>query len=74
LAPNEFIYFDVPKSSHMGEQRSQLQNLELTTISPQNCNIIPKMFEPSKKPNPLVVEDVHLFNLKKWKKKLLIIM
>jgi hypothetical protein len=27
------------------------------------------MFEPSKKPNPLVVEDVHVFNLKKWKKK-----
>jgi hypothetical protein len=28
------------------------------------------MFEPSEKPNPLVVaEDVHVFNLKNWKKK-----
>ncbi len=67
---NEFIPFDVLESNHMGEQRSQFQNPKFTTIPFQNCNIIPKMFEPSKKPNPLVVEDVHVYNLKKLKKKL----
>ncbi len=69
MASNEFISFDVPESNHMSEQRSQLQNPKFTTISFQNCNIIPKMFEPSKKPNPIVVEDVHVFNLKNGKKK-----
>jgi len=59
----------------MGEQRSQLQNLELTTISPQNCNTIPKMFEPFKNPNPIVVKDMHVCNPNlKLKKKLLILM
>jgi len=37
----------------------------LTTIPPQNSC---KMFEPSKNPNPIIVEIVHLFNLKRWKK------
>jgi hypothetical protein len=58
----------------MGEQIIQLQNPKLTTILPENYNIIPKMFEPFEKPNPLVVEDVHVSNLKKWKTKLLIFM
>jgi hypothetical protein len=26
------------------------------------------MFEPSKNPNPIILEIVHLFNLKRWKK------
>ncbi len=34
FAFNESISFDVPKSNHMGEQRSQLQNPKLTIIWP----------------------------------------
>ncbi len=34
LGPNESISFDVFKSSHMGEQKNQLQNPKLTTIWP----------------------------------------
>jgi hypothetical protein len=34
LALNESISFDVLKSNHMGEQRSQLQNPKLTIIWP----------------------------------------
>jgi len=58
----------------MSEQRSQLQNPKFTIIPFQNYNIIPKMFEPSKKPNPVIVEDVPVFNLKNGKKKLWILM
>jgi hypothetical protein len=38
----------------MGEQRNQNQNLELTTVALQNFR---KMFEHSKKFNPIIVED-----------------
>jgi hypothetical protein len=41
---------------------------------PYNCNIILEMFEPSENPRPIVVKNVHVFNPKKWKKKLLILM
>ncbi len=46
LTHNEFVSFDVHESNYKGEQRNQLQFHELTTILLQNCNTIPKMFEP----------------------------
>jgi hypothetical protein len=45
-------------------KRNQHQNPKLTTIAPHNS---PKVFECSKNPNPVVVEDVHAFKLKRKK-------
>jgi len=62
----ETISLDITKSSDMGEQKSQLQNPSFTIIPPQNYIAIPKMFELSKNPKPIVVdEDVHVSNPKK---------
>jgi len=69
LAPDELVSFDVPESNHIGELKSQLQNLELTTTMSYNCNIILVMFEPFENPSPIVVKNVHGFNPKKKKKK-----
>jgi hypothetical protein len=46
LTPNEFVSFDVHESNHKDEQNNQLQNHDLIIILAQNCNTIPKMFEP----------------------------
>jgi hypothetical protein len=51
----------------MGDQKNQLWNLELTIVSCHNANIIPEMFEPSKNPNPTIIEDVCASDPKKWK-------
>jgi hypothetical protein len=62
---NESISFDLPKSNHMGEQKNQLQNPKLMIIPPHDCNTILEMFELLENPNPIVIEDVHVFNFKK---------
>jgi hypothetical protein len=63
FTPDEFVFSNVPKSNHMGEQKNQHQNLKLRIIALHNS---PKVFERSKNLN-LIVEDVHALNFKRKK-------
>ncbi len=68
FVPNKFISSNETTSNHMGEQKNQLWNLELTIVSHRNANIIPEMFEPSINPNPIIIEDVCLLLIPKIEK------
>jgi hypothetical protein len=59
LAIDESFTYDVLESSHIQvSKENQDQNHKLTTIGPQ---IFLKCLNILKNPNPIIVEDVHVF-------------